>query len=430
MKQYVCIVLVGLVLLSSQNVYGQDTGDPISLTYDLLFVAVPVTGNWRDTDFSDEARSLYHYDSVTQEITRLAVMDNLFGPQAISPDEQYLAVLRDDQMCLVDESWETLYCVPYPVTSTYPTPNHYSSYPPHTIYWDTDGAGFWLQYVEVPDNVDGSQDERRDVASELRHYDTAAGEITETIDFQELIDTYLASGGEYYYPANVVYVQDFDPELKIIIFANWRLSIADVDTAMFQPLYDDFCCISPVEPLLACADYPKTTKAVVNLSSIEEIFGAAPWEYISTLLPNETTWSDTLELDQISDSSWQFDTSLAWSHDGNMLGFYVVDDSVETRNTFGQNALVIYFMDTYELRVVNNHEQRVRVSALQWAPDDQWLVSTGYGNNLRISLDFDIASIDGQVQEIPLVNEDGERFTVISTAWIPRGWLQLDELQE
>jgi hypothetical protein len=189
MKQYICIVLVVLVFFCSQNVYGQGTGETSFPAYDLLFVATPISDNWQHwggIDFSNEARSLYYYDSVTQEITRLAVMDNLFGPQAISPDEQYLAVLRDEQMCLVNGAWETFYCVDFPVVSSRPPRLAGYNYPPHNIYWDDDGATFWLQYVDVPDNADGSLAERSDIESELRHIDTATGGLLEAIDLIDL----------------------------------------------------------------------------------------------------------------------------------------------------------------------------------------------------------------------------------------------------
>ena len=86
-------------------------------------------------------------------------------------------------------------------------------------------------------------------------------------------------------------------------------------------------------------------------------------------------------------------------------------------------------MDTGELRALDNHEHALHDGMLQWSLDDQWLVSIGYDWSTRLaSLDFDIVSLDGQVQPIPLINENGERITVLSTAWIPRGWLQLEDL--
>jgi hypothetical protein len=217
-------------------------------------------------------------------------------------------------------------------------------------------------------------------------------------------------------------VQHYNPELNIVIFHDGigTAYMSNGNTGITRVIRGPSChATAPHASLLASC-------TALSLTSIEDIFANRDWEYTEHYLLAGTTWSNTLNLDLVSASYASSDTAIAWSHDGRILGLFVTNSSDERAG----NTLVIYFMETEELRAIHIQEG-ASDSILQWSPDDQWLTGIGYTWNPGfISVDFAIISIDGQVQAIPLHNEDGERFTVLSTAWIPRGWLQLDELQQ
>ncbi len=396
-----------------------------ALDYNLLFVKITYTGEaWEETLFES---ALYYLDTATWTTTALDVSDRPISVNALSPDGQRLAVVRDTQLCLVDAHWQTLFCLPEdivtfdewrPLGVTYTLTNRFH------IYWEPDSQSFWMP----------SQD---DACPTLLQISADDGVILRAVPIDREV-CYQTNAGHC--------VHDLSPASRIALLTpcdSTRVTAVNFETGQrLSSRLDTMISLSPEGQRLAVPAGPFTYQGTVRMGYIYDLSEpdvfvtfATEASWLTPITP-EPDWSQMPEFEWLDAEAdrrgvYQF----FWSHDGQRLAFRRhLRESDEPHQPLA--ATYIYDIDTEAIHpLTRGGDPYMTYESLNWSPDDAFIARVLQrppysGRRITFTEDFSIVTVDGEVYPIAQYMPDGEEsyFEIRAVTWVPRGWLQLDDL--
>jgi hypothetical protein len=396
-----CIIRVFVVIILSSCISSSLTSDLVyaqpQFTHDLLILSTPPLHY--PTRIEDSF--LFLLDGVTGEITQLETTDLPAGGDALSPNGQYFAVYRGNQLCLVNSHWETHYCLPEDLAGN--TNEVTVEFSPQDIYWESNSLSFWVTSGEESELYPSILQIRSEDGEILSEYPIGEGDYTEQVfvsDFSPMNHTITI---QHPYLRTVYELEDFEP--------------------LYQALYDGYS-LSPDGMYLAerrtYHDYPYLF-AIIDLAKEPQIHYTLQDPDRLTLIGPDNAWSDTPGI------VWQEYTTFAvsWSHDGEMIAFR---RNVSNDVTPSGAGTFVYFFDTQEVRFIAAREDGM-FGTLIWSPDDTAIAQiTNWPEGANF---LSIVTLNGEIIPVDVsaffAESSIEAYPrTLNATWIPHGWLQLD----
>lgn len=375
--------LVCAVELGVQKSFVQAQITP-QLTHDLLFTSF--------TRVQTDKYTLNYLDTTTWKITQIKTDDRPLSLGALSPNGQHLAVLREDQVCLVNRHWQTEFCLP---SSLVDIEDQYWMYGSTRVYWEPDSQSFWTTTYQT--------DLQRLTLVQIGITD---GAILKEIPFRDDLP---------HFADEPLRLSDFSP-ISMIATLGEPSAIYAVETG--EILHSEgtsayiYWSLSPDGQRVADPGLPGISD--LRLKPI-------------TVISPDTSWSTTPELVWPKDDWGKMIFSLlSWSNDGRKLAFrqgMVVDGRF-------RGATFVYFLDTHEVRLITM--DYLEAGELVWSPDDSAIAQVVYFGSCD-DTDLTILTPDGNIFPVTtdltdLFNDrPGEHRRIESVTWLPHGWLQMSE---
>jgi hypothetical protein len=411
------VLLIVVALTQITNIHAQS-----SFTHDLLFLQVTYTGN--DWDESRHESNLFHLNTTTGTISALNVTDRPISSNALSPDSQRLIVFRDNLLCVVNNEWRTVFCLPEDVISFDKwRPLGFHLMDSFKIYWESDSQSFWMAGKNTADTC-----------PTLLQIGVDDGTILNTISLEAEICT----------NSNTNYcIAALSPDTNLALITpcdSINISVYNYETRelMSNPLGNRIS-LSPEGQRLAIAISPFQYHETVRIGYIFDLNNPgefirgypteAPW-----LVPidPEPNWEDNPEftwLDANSDNIGAH--SFFWSNSGQALAFR---REVRERDEFSQPYTATYVIELSDQIIHPLTRDSGSAGELFWAPDDtaiaQVLFMPGCCGTVPFTYSFSIVTMDSELHQVLQSGDENGYAEVRSVTWIPRGWLKLDEFQE
>jgi hypothetical protein len=401
--------LIALMILVFCTSVPIDAQEP-SLTYDLL-----ILGRSTDTNSASHASiseySLFFLDTTTWEITPLDVDWKPLGGGALSPDEHLLGVYHHGDLCLMNADQAFELCVPADeVLFCTAGPETFCPNEMQHIFWDEDSQSFWVRLTNSfsqIDTVDGA------ILQSLFEYDDGASR------FQRQENN----------PPHFVY--DFLPSAMLAHTITEPCStIIDTSNNRSYSL-DPYCygwkSLSPDAAFVTVLYYivPLTG---MNYQVVEDEYIVSEDEYIWYCACTQSPLTCT---DPFLPRLWG---DPQWSHDSQMFAYRCdMRPSVNVPYESYEGGLWFYDLESGQKQIVAEDEIVAEWGELSWSPDDNAIAQLLYSPEtslINVGLAVTLLNGENHIISLPLPTDDASQAEIYFVTWIPRGWLQLDELQQ